>query len=164
MILKCNNTNIEIVVTGDGAYIGGGVMNGIKTAKSSLTNITVKRLSDNREFTFDSTCGLREVKVSDYGKCKKISLFDPLDGMITDFCIIIDIRTYDRRIEFRTSVLNDDHNYSVLSAEYPKLCFAGEKINVFIPYGSGMVEQNVIEREYNISSYYPSGHTSRVTS
>jgi len=159
MILKCDNTNIEIVITGDGAYIGGGVINGIKTVKSSLTNITVKRLSDNREFTFDSTCGFREVKVSDYGKCKKISLFDPLDGMITDFCIIIDIRTYDRRIEFRTSVLNDDHNYSVLSAEYPKLCFTGEKINAFIPYGSGMVEQDVIEREYNISSYYPSGHT-----
>lgn len=155
--LKCKNMELNLAVTEDGAYIDGGVMNSISIVRAPITHITVKRLSDGREFSFDSESGFGRTEISKYKNHTKIALFNPLGGTVPDFCIVIQIKTIENRIEWKLSVLNDNHDYSVLSADYPSLKMTGTHIDAFIPQRSGIEEKDVIENEYEIYNSYPFG-------
>jgi len=159
MILDSGRIKMRLMVTEQGAWIENGKINGIELVEAPLSKVRIRRLSDGEEFILDSRSGFGRTAISRHKQYAKISLFCPLDGRLENFCIVIKIRTEGDRVDWLLSILNDNHDYSVLSAEYPQLKMAGTHLNVFVPYESGLVEEDVIERGYQIGSGYPSGHT-----
>ena len=125
-----------------------GNLGKIKLMPSELVCFSVKNLVRGEEKTFLS---------SDFKNClvKKISSAEISVGLsyleddgFDNISVNIKGTTDGEKISWKTEIVNNNPHCTVLFADYPHLCFEGSDYDAFLPKYGGIVEKNIMTKDY----------------
>lgn len=121
-----------------------------------LSQLTLMRLSDRKEFTADTLSGWSHVRLYKENRGGRLILSGL--GELTELSLEIEFHFVgEERIEWQTHVINAQHDLSVLSASYPPSFWDAENAACFIPEHCGWVEENVAAVHFYRDGIYPRG-------
>lgn len=127
-----------------------------ESAAFPLARLLVRELSSGRTLALTTEQGWERVRVKSTPHRLSLYLERPLG---INLSLAVEGRaTEGNAIEWRTRVLNQSDEWTVLSVTYPGVSFeGGEQLRLFVPSASGRVFGAVYEREAGYTGNYPSG-------
>ena len=120
----------------------------IKLLPSELVCLGIKNLSDGNEKTFFGS-DFEKITSTEIPNGVSVELSSLPDEEYKDISVKIAGRLENKKIVWKTDIINQNSNCTVLFADYPHLCFEGEDFDAFLPKYGGIVEKNIITKEYD---------------
>jgi len=126
-----------------------------KASLGPLARLVVKSVSNGDVRTLSSESDWAYTKVSIHGRNMMVYLKDPqgLDGIAVHVQVSIDHAS----ISFKTKILNDNCDWTVLYATYPCIGFAGGNPYAVLPQDSGVLLKDAYSHGYHLAGAYPNG-------
>ena len=146
--------SLEFEKSAHGAQIADGHFGRIAVGKAPLFTLTLREISEKRDFSITSEDGWGEVTVRERGG--QVRFFFRSHESGADLAVTVNVNPSERGVSFETDISNMDARYSVMEASYPIPTVENDIFDLFVTSGPGRVIEDFRHKELKLDWMYPS--------